>query len=129
MMHCIAGVSHKVISSAGHEQSCENETKTTSPLSSYLNEDWPTPRTVPFAGPTIMNLNLFNLMGLGLFAYIAWHRYCMRRKPSSLPLPPGPKARPFIGNLFDFPLQEQWRVYDEWRKIYGWRISILDLHY
>ena len=36
-----------------------------------------------------------------------------------LPLPPGPKGYPLIGNLFDMPADKPWVVYDEWRKTYG----------
>ena len=39
--------------------------------------------------------------------------------PNRLPLPPGPKGYPVIGNLFDMPIYKPWVVYDEWRKIYG----------
>lgn len=39
--------------------------------------------------------------------------------PKGLPLPPGPKGYPLIGNLFDLPVDKAWLVYDEWSKIYG----------
>ena len=39
--------------------------------------------------------------------------------PNRLPLPPGPKGYPLIGNLFDMPADKPWVVYDEWRKTYG----------
>ena len=39
--------------------------------------------------------------------------------PKNLPLPPGPKGYPLIGNLFDMPKDKPWLVYDEWRKTYG----------
>jgi hypothetical protein len=39
--------------------------------------------------------------------------------PNGLPLPPGPKGYPLIGNLFDMPVDKPWIVYDEWRKKYG----------
>ena len=41
------------------------------------------------------------------------------RNPNGLPLPPGPKGYPLIGNLFDMPTDKPWVVYDEWRKTYG----------
>ena len=39
--------------------------------------------------------------------------------PNGLPLPPGPKGYPLIGNIFDMPIYKPWIVYDEWRKTYG----------
>ena len=39
--------------------------------------------------------------------------------PNGLPLPPGPKGYPLIGNIFDMPVDKPWVVYDEWRKTYG----------
>ena len=39
--------------------------------------------------------------------------------PNGLPLPPGPKGYPLIGNIFDMPVHRPWVVYDEWRKTYG----------
>ena len=38
---------------------------------------------------------------------------------NGLPLPPGPKGYPLIGNLFDMPFHKPWLVYDEWRRTYG----------
>ena len=39
--------------------------------------------------------------------------------PNGLPLPPGPKGYPLIGNLFDMPVHKPWLVFEEWRKTYG----------
>ena len=39
---------------------------------------------------------------------------------SSLPLPPGPKRWPIVGNFFNFPSQgKHWLVYDKLFKQYG----------
>ena len=47
--------------------------------------------------------------------------------PNGLPLPPGPKGYPLIGNFFDMPVDKPWVVFDEWRKIYGKTFIINDL--
>ena len=46
--------------------------------------------------------------------------------PNGLPLPPGPKGYPLIGNLFDMPTEQHWIVCDEWRKTYGKTFIIID---
>ncbi|KAJ6580663.1 cytochrome P450 [Mycena capillaripes] len=35
---------------------------------------------------------------------------------SKIPLPPGPKQLPLVGNLFDIPSERQWETYLEWSK-------------
>ncbi|KAF8868343.1 cytochrome P450 [Infundibulicybe gibba] len=47
--------------------------------------------------------------------YLASRKVNARR----LPLPPGPKGLPFIGNLLDVPGHHQWFVFDDWAKKYG----------
>lgn len=47
--------------------------------------------------------------------YVRW----MRRKATDLPLPPGPKPWPIIGNLFDMSLQEMWLPATRWAKEFG----------
>jgi hypothetical protein len=49
--------------------------------------------------------------GLGLIVYSY-----SKSKHSSLPLPPGPKKLPFLGNLFDLPTSQEWLKYAEWCK-------------
>ena len=47
--------------------------------------------------------------------------------PNGLPLPPGPRGYPLIGNLFDMPVHKPWLIYDEWRRTYGKIFIINDL--
>ncbi|KAH6899261.1 cytochrome P450 98A3 [Coprinopsis sp. MPI-PUGE-AT-0042] len=36
-----------------------------------------------------------------------------------LPLPPGPKGLPFLGNVFQIPRDKSWKVYSDWKPVYG----------
>ncbi|PPQ65419.1 hypothetical protein CVT24_011500 [Panaeolus cyanescens] len=42
-----------------------------------------------------------------------------RRNPRGLPLPPGPKGWPIIGNILDMPTERSWLTYHEWAKEHG----------
>ena len=42
-------------------------------------------------------------------------------KKSRLPLPPGPKGWPILGNALDMPTKRPWEKYHEWSKTYGER--------
>jgi hypothetical protein len=52
-----------------------------------------------------------------------WRLLWGRRNNVKLPLPPGPRPLPLIGNLLDLPTDYEWLVYDEWFKKYGKSIS------
>ncbi|KXN81295.1 O-methylsterigmatocystin oxidoreductase [Leucoagaricus sp. SymC.cos] len=55
------------------------------------------------------------LLGWWLYGFVQERK----NNPSGLPLPPGPKGYPIIGNLFNIPIHQPWLVYDEWSKTYG----------
>ncbi|KAK7035796.1 cytochrome P450 [Favolaschia claudopus] len=50
---------------------------------------------------------------------IALYTYFSQRARSGLPLPPGPKKWPIIGNLLDMPSTFEWLTFMEWSKKYN----------
>lgn len=55
----------------------------------------------------------------GILVFLAFWHYVRKARPSQLPLPPGPKGLPVVGNLFDIPTDKPWLVYDKWFQQYG----------
>ncbi|KAK1216462.1 hypothetical protein PQX77_020931 [Marasmius sp. AFHP31] len=57
------------------------------------------------------------------FVLAAIGLYCVARlvssKKSSLPLPPGPKGLPLLGNLLDMPSEKEWHTFAKWGQQYG----------
>lgn len=43
-------------------------------------------------------------------------RFLRRRR---VPLPPGPKGLPVVGNILDLPNKDEYRVYADWSRRYG----------
>ncbi|TFK20135.1 cytochrome P450 [Coprinopsis marcescibilis] len=55
--------------------------------------------------------------GLALGMYTVSKSAAKKRSP--LPLPPGPKGLPIVGNVLQIPQTKPWLVYNEWAKQYG----------
>ncbi|RLL97462.1 hypothetical protein CFD26_104445 [Aspergillus turcosus] len=61
------------------------------------------------------------LVLIGAALTILWR---FNRKGNRLPLPPGPKPLPIIGNLHQEPSKDRWLQYHEWHKKYGPLVSM-----
>ena len=59
------------------------------------------------------------LIGLGLLVVVKEIVSRRSRNPRRLPLPPGPKGLPLLGNIFDLPQTIPWVGYDKLCQEYG----------
>jgi hypothetical protein len=58
------------------------------------------------------------MISLALLVYILW-RQLVSPKSSHLPLPPGPRKLPLVGNVFQAPSSKEWETYTKWGQEYG----------
>jgi hypothetical protein len=63
-----------------------------------------------------INLYLSILLAISA-AFLSWR---ILRQDRSLPLPPGPRRKPVVGNLFDWPTDNrEWETFRGWHDTYG----------
>ncbi|KAJ6494355.1 cytochrome P450, partial [Mycena sanguinolenta] len=77
-----------------------------------------------------MSANVPLVAGLSALATILVGAYLKLRSSSKyLPLPPGPKRLPLVGNLFDLPTKSQfpWDVYASWNRTHNSEIIHLNV--
>ncbi|THV05807.1 cytochrome P450 [Dendrothele bispora CBS 962.96] len=68
----------------------------------------------------MMDLNLFAALISATLALV----FFFRKRPAT---PPGPLGLPLIGNVFDLPKRESWKVYLQWSKEYNSDIICLNM--
>jgi len=65
---------------------------------------------------------------LAVYLTSVWYRKKFNSRYGHLPLPPGPKGWPIIGNLWDLQTGYEWKAYHNWCKEFGsssilWRFN------
>lgn len=69
----------------------------------------------PFFQSAMSTLIYLDLVMAVLALFVAYRLYIR----NSLPLPPGPKGFPIIGNAFDMPAIRSWETFARWGDQYG----------
>jgi len=64
-----------------------------------------------------MAVSLDLIASLASFSLL-FYLYSRSKRRSRLPLPPGPKKLPLIGNLLDMPKGFEWVTYQRWAQQY-----------
>ncbi|KAK7049409.1 hypothetical protein VNI00_006010 [Paramarasmius palmivorus] len=67
------------------------------------------------------------LLALGVLFVLIFALAKYKKGTEDIPLPPGPKARFLVGNIFDLPFEQPWRGFTDWRTIYGSDLTHFEL--
>lgn len=67
-----------------------------------------------------MNLLTACVVFLGAVFLLQWLKRLSR---PGLPLPPGPRGYPMVGNMLNIPKELPWKTFQGWAKDYGMRPS------
>jgi hypothetical protein len=62
---------------------------------------------------------IFFLLGVLFLVFVKSFVDHRRRNPRNLPLPPGPKGLPLLGNMFQFPQVLPWEGYAKLSENFG----------
>ena len=73
-----------------------------------------------------MNMNIvMNNSYILLALAVLWVAVTWLSRFRRLPLPPGPKPLPVIGNILDMPTSKPWDKYREWCNLYSKLLVLL----
>ena len=67
----------------------------------------------------MLDFFILSTIGLGLVLVVRTITTRSSRNPHRLPLPPGPKGLPLLGNVFQLPQSIPWEGYGKLSKEYG----------
>ena len=68
---------------------------------------------------TMTSLTILDMLLALLGLYLVKQLLSTYKKGTGLPLPPGPRPLPIIGNLLDMPSTYQHRTFTEWNDRWG----------
>src|ERR1700761_7121986 len=64
-------------------------------------------------------LDTWSVLCAGLLVALCSYLASFKSFPKNLPVPPGPRPLPFIGNALQMPSGASWKAFAEWGKTYG----------